>query len=191
MDESKTPRTCAHCGASNIGEDLYCASCGEPFIPQTDVPEGSPREPAADSGQPGQLGQRPDREQPAPPPPVGPTNESRNWGLAAHLSALAGAVMGGLPAFLGPLIIWLLRRDEDDVFATEHARSALNFNLSVLLYVIAGVVLTIVTLGLALLVLIPVLLVAFAGYFVVTVMAAVAASQGRPFRYPLAIPFVG
>ncbi|MQB02242.1 MAG: DUF4870 domain-containing protein [Actinobacteria bacterium] len=135
--------------------------------------------------------QQPSSDQHAPYPGAGPTGESRNWGLAAHLTALAGAVMGGLPAFLGPLIIWLLRRDQGDAFAAEHARNALNFNLSVLVYVIAGVVLTVVTLGLALLVLLPALAIAFVAYFVVTVKAAVAASQGRPFRYPLAIPFVG
>lgn len=110
--------------------------------------------------------------------------------MAAHASALAGMLVGGLPAFLGPLIIWLLRRDEHDQFAAEHARHALNFNLSLLIYGLAAIVVSIVTLGLALIVLLPVGLAAFVAYLVVTVRATMAASRGESYRYPFTIPLV-
>lgn len=110
--------------------------------------------------------------------------------MGAHLGALAGVLMGGLPAFLGPLVVWLVRRDARDPFATEHAREALNFNLSVIIYVIAAVILTVFTLGLAVLILLPVGLVAAIAYLVVTVRATIAASRGEHYAYPLTIRLV-
>ncbi len=110
--------------------------------------------------------------------------------MGAHLSALAGVLLGGLPAFLGPLVVWLLRRDAGDPFATEHAREALNFNLSVIIYVVAAVVVTIFTLGLALLVVAPLALIAAIGYLVVTIRATMAASRGDLYTYPLTIRLV-
>ncbi|CAN5904639.1 DUF4870 domain-containing protein [soil metagenome] len=110
--------------------------------------------------------------------------------MAAHASALAGMLIGGLPAFLGPLVVWLVRRDEHDPFAAEHARHALNFNLSVIIYGLAALVVSIVTLGLALLIVLPVGLAAFVGYLVFTIRATMAASRGELYRYPFTIPLV-
>ena len=51
------------------------------------------------------------------PPPAGapPTAEERQWAMFAHLSALLGAFVtgwiGGWGWFLGPLIIWLVKKD--------------------------------------------------------------------------------
>lgn len=201
---------CPSCGQAFIPDpDLPGSAHDEPHA-ASGQRGGASREPGSASGEPGngpgQAGPAsrepgadqhqgwspPGASQPSLPDSsaLQPNAESRNWALGAHLSALAGALMGGLPAFLGPLVIWLLRRDQGDVFAAEHARMALNFNLSVIAYMIAAIVLTIVTLGLGLIVILPAALVAVVLYFVATVMGAVAASQGRPFRYPLAIPFV-
>jgi hypothetical protein len=110
--------------------------------------------------------------------------------MAAHASGIAGVLLGGLPAFLGPLVVWLLRRDATDPFATEHAREALNFNLSIIIYAVAAGVLSVVTLGLALLVVVPVALLAFIAYVVVSVQATLAASRGATFRYPLTMRLV-
>lgn len=107
--------------------------------------------------------------------------------MGAHLSALAGALLGGLPAFLGPLVVWLIRRDARDAFATEHARQALNFNLSMIIYVVAAGIVTVFTLGLALLIVAPLAVLAFIAYLVVTIRATMAASAGRAYRYPLTI----
>ena len=52
----------------------------------------------------------------APPPPASaPTAEERQWAMFAHLSALLGGLVtgwiGGWGWFLGPLIIWLMKKD--------------------------------------------------------------------------------
>lgn len=124
---------------------------------------------------------------PVPPPPGGPSADSRNLAALTHLSALVG--LAGVPSFIGPLAVWLWQRDRDP-FIVEQAREALNFNLSILIYVAGGIALSIVTIGLGLLVVVPAALVGAVAWLVVTVMAAIRAADGQPFRYPLTLQLV-
>ncbi len=58
---------------------------------------------------------------------------SRQLAMFAHLSAI-------LTGFIGPLIFYLVKKDEDP-FVADQSREALNFNLSVAIYSLAlGVV---------------------------------------------------
>jgi uncharacterized Tic20 family protein len=107
--------------------------------------------------------------------------EVRNWAMAAHLSAFLGAWVA--LAFVGPLVIWLVKREEHP-FIAMHAKEALNFNLSVLIYAAVGFILAFLLIGIPLLVVIGVV------WLVLTVVAAVKASAGQPYRYPLTIRFV-
>ncbi|MCL1692418.1 MAG: DUF4870 domain-containing protein, partial [Actinomycetia bacterium] len=79
---------------------------------------------------------------PAVPEPV--PSESRGWATAAHLVPLIGL------GFIGPLVIWLMKRDEDP-FVEYHAREALNFQISLIIYVIASILLLFVIIGFILL----------------------------------------
>ncbi|MGH3922957.1 MAG: DUF4870 domain-containing protein [Pseudonocardiaceae bacterium] len=105
----------------------------------------------------------------------------RNWALGAHLSALIGAWVA--LAFVGPLVVWLVKREEHP-FIAMHASEALNFNLSVLLYGIVGWVLSVLLIG------IPILIAIGVAWLVLTVVATVKASRGEEYRYPLTIRFV-
>ncbi len=78
--------------------------------------------------------------------------------------------------------MWLLRRD--DPYAEFHAKEALNFNISFLLYGIVSGVLILLAIGLLLL---PIVLVT---WFVLVIRGAVKASSGTWYRYPLTIRFV-
>ncbi len=128
----------------------------------------------------------PEGARPAPSP-FGGGQAARSWALAAHLSALGGLVTG-LP-FLGPLIVDLVKRD--DPLVHDHAAEALNFNLSVTLYgLVLGLVTVLLVLVLVGLLLIPVLIALAVAWLVFVVMAAVRASRGEPYRYPLTIRFV-
>lgn len=138
---------------------------------------------------------------PTPPPSYSPSgaypgsapaprpDDSRTWALGAHVSALLGGFLGGLPAFVGPLVVWLTRRDTDP-FAAEHGREALNFNLSVVLYAVVLVVVTVFTLGIGLILSLPLGIALGFFWLAASVIAAVKAGNGEPFRYPLTIPFV-
>jgi len=110
-----------------------------------------------------------------------PDSEARTWAVVAHLSPLAAAFVG-LP-FLGPLVVWLLKR-EAHPYVAEQAREALNFNLSMFIYAMGAAISIIFAIGILLL---PALLVA---WFVLGIVGAVKAGNGEPYRYPLTIRMV-
>ena len=109
--------------------------------------------------------------------------------MFGHLSALVGAMVGGVASFVGPLIIWLIRRDQDP-FVAEHAKEALNFNIFVTVLVVASIIVSIATLGFGLLLVVPLWLVVGVLWLVFTIQGAVRANNGQPYRYPITIRFV-
>lgn len=123
------------------------------------------------------------------PPPAGAlpvTEEARNWALVAHLSGLVSAGLGGL-IFLGPLLVWLLKKD-DDLFVAHHAAEALNFNLSMTAYSVLAILTGLTIIGLV--VAIPAFVVGAVTWFVTSIVAAIRANRGESYRYPLTIRFV-
>lgn len=132
----------------------------------------------------------------APPPATDPAGtggisaEERQWAMFAHLSALTGLLTGGLGCFLGPLVIWLVKR-ETMPFVNDQGREALNFNItmfgiSVILWVV-GTILLVILIGFLF------YLAAFAvGVFwlVMTIIAAIKANEGVAYRYPLTLRLV-
>lgn len=125
------------------------------------------------------------------PHPSGLSSDLRNWGLAAHLSSFLGAFVGA--AFLGPLVVWLIKRDEHP-FVDHHGKESLNFQLSVLLYFIVGgiaaIPLTLVTLGIGLIVLIPLAVGLGLAWLILPIIAAVKAANGEGYRYPITVRFI-
>jgi uncharacterized Tic20 family protein len=122
---------------------------------------------------------------PGYPQPVSPSDE-RTWGMLAHLSPWVGGFVG-LPV-LGPLVVFLMYK-ERSVFVRRHAAGALNFQIMLFIVSVATVLLAIplaiVTMGLALLLIIPAGLIILVGSVVLQIMGAVAANRGQEFRYPL------
>ncbi|HET6920574.1 MAG TPA: DUF4870 domain-containing protein [Jiangellaceae bacterium] len=117
---------------------------------------------------------------PSASPAVVPS-EDRNWAMGAHLSAFVAAYIA--LGFLGPLIVLLVRGDRSP-FVRRHAVEALNFNLTVLIYVVICVILALVLIGFVLLIALGIL------YVVAVIIGAVRASSGEEYRYPLTIRFV-
>jgi uncharacterized Tic20 family protein len=121
------------------------------------------------------------------PPPVTSAPDSRNWAMAAHLSALIGLIVGF--SFLGPLVVYLVRKD--DAYVRQHAAEALNFNLSALIYaIVGGIVLVVSILLIVGIVLIPVAIAAAVAWLVLVIVAGIKAGRGEAYRYPLTIRFV-
>jgi uncharacterized protein len=122
-----------------------------------------------------------------PPPaswpggPVATTSEERNWAVAAHVgSFLAAYVALGL---IAPLIVLLLKGNAS-AFVRRHAVESLNFQITTLLVVVVGLILTLVVVGLV------VIGLWLLYYLVVVIIATVAASRGEDFRYPLTLRLV-
>jgi uncharacterized Tic20 family protein len=104
------------------------------------------------------------------------TSDDRTLAALLHLSAF-------VLSFVGPLVIWLVQRERSP-FIDHHGKQAVNFHLSMLLYSFVTFIAIFFLIGLLLL---PFLIVLG---FVLPIVAAVKAAQGKSFRYPLAIPFL-
>jgi uncharacterized protein len=118
-----------------------------------------------------------------PAPSAAPTESERTWGMLAHLSALAGVVVWLLGCVLGPLAVYLARRDSSE-FVADHAREALNFNITVALAAIVCIALMVVFVGFILGTAL------FIAWLVLTLIAAIRASEGERYRYPLSLRLV-
>ncbi len=114
-----------------------------------------------------------------PPAPI-VTIDEKNWAVLSHLSAFV--MFLGIPALVGPLVIWLLKRDLP--YVDDQGKEALNFNLSFLIYGIVSAFLVILLIGLVLL---PIV---FVTWFVLVIVASVKAAAGEHYRYPLTMRFV-
>jgi uncharacterized Tic20 family protein len=115
-----------------------------------------------------------------------PDKDQRTWAMIAHLSAFAYYITG-IGHILGPLIVWLSKRDGNP-FVDDQAKEALNFQISITLYVIAAVIMCL-TVVLAV-VGIPILIGVHAFQIVCMIIAAIKAHDGVAFRYPLALRFI-
>ncbi len=121
------------------------------------------------------------------PPASSVASDTTTWAMAAHLTALA-ALFVGLP-FIGPLIVYFAKKENP--FVRRHAAEALNFNLSIMLYTVVLAIATLVLLFVLVgILLIPLFILLLAGWIIFTIVAAVAASRGEEYRYPLTIRFV-
>lgn len=116
-------------------------------------------------------------------PVPGLTENERTWGMLAHLSALVGVVVPLFGCVLGPLVVWLGRRDQSS-FVEGQAKEALNFNISVFLALIVCSFLMLVFIGFILGAAL------FIAWLVMTLIAAIKASEGIPYRYPLSLRLV-
>jgi uncharacterized protein len=108
--------------------------------------------------------------------------EVRNTAVAAHLSTFAGLVMP-FGSVIGPLAVWLTRRHRDP-FIDQAGREALNFGISIAIYGAVVLAAALMLVG------IPFLIVGVVAWVVLASLAAVKASQGQPYRYPLTLRLV-
>lgn len=120
--------------------------------------------------------------------------QERTWAMAAHLSALLGALLSsthgsGFACFVGPLIIWLIKKDSMP-FVNDQAKEALNFNISVAIATLALAILSAITFGIGLIIAIPMWLIIGIGWLVLTIIAAVKANEGVRYRYPFTLRFI-
>lgn len=124
------------------------------------------------------------------PPAVDQASSDRTWAAAAHLSALVAALMtswfAGVAGAVAAFVVWLLVRDKS-AFAAAHAKEALNFNFSMFLYAIGSILLVVFTLGLGLIVAVPLWIGLAIAWLVFTIVATVKAYDGEIYRYPLTI----
>uniref|UniRef100_A0A7C4LPE4 DUF4870 domain-containing protein n=1 Tax=Schlesneria paludicola TaxID=360056 RepID=A0A7C4LPE4_9PLAN len=111
----------------------------------------------------------------------GLTKEERLWAVLCHLSTFISIFF--LANIVVPLIIWMLKRDQSE-FIRDQGKEVLNFQISILLYLVISAALTVVLIG------IPLLLAVVVFHIVMSIIGAIKAYDGVAYRYPLTIRFL-
>ncbi len=104
------------------------------------------------------------------------SKDATNMAMLCHLLAI-------FTGFLGPLIIWLIKKD-DTPFVDRHGKEALNFQLTVLIAMFASGLLSFICIGFLLMSVVWIVDLIFC------IIAAVKTSRGEEYRYPVAIRFI-
>ena len=100
-------------------------------------------------------------------------DSDNNLGFLAHL-------LGILTGFIGPLITYWVAEDDS---LKEHSKKALNWQFSLLIYLVISIILAFVLIGFLFLVILSVLNLVF------PIIAIVKATNGELWDYPLSIRF--
>lgn len=114
--------------------------------------------------------------EPGIPQPSSVDKDSRTMAMLAHL-------LGLLTNWIGPLIIWLVKKDESP-FVDDQAKEALNFQLTLLIVYIIAVPLMCFFIGYLL------ALAAWICALIFGIMGTMSANKGEAYRYPINIRFI-
>ncbi len=110
--------------------------------------------------------------------------KEKTWGMLTHLLALSLFI--GIPFgnVIGPLIIYLVKKDEYE-FVKEQGREVLNFQITWSLILIISTILIVLGIGIL-------MLIAFGiAWLVLVIVGTVTASNGNSYKYPFTIDFIG
>jgi len=140
---------------------------------------------------------------PSPPAPTGVTapaalpqadaapglmleSTARSLSMWTHLGPLLGGLVS-VPGILAALVFWMIGKDKS-ALVDHNGKESMNFQLSLLIVGLGGgavaTVLAIVTLGFALILIVPAVLVALVFVIVWQIQGAIAANNGQYYRYP-------
>tara|TARA_R110002096_G_scaffold16106_10_gene55008 strand:+ start:18393 stop:18878 length:486 start_codon:yes stop_codon:yes gene_type:complete len=110
--------------------------------------------------------------------------EDRTWGMFCHLAALSNLIGPSILNIVGPLIPWLLKRQESP-WVDAHGKESINFQLTMSILAWIGALAMPITCG------VSVALSVAAGIFsiVMAVVASVRANEGKFMPYPFSFRF--
>jgi len=109
--------------------------------------------------------------------------------MFCHLAAFAGLVVPALGHVGGPLLVWLLKREQSP-FIDAQGKEALNFQLTVIIITAVVCIIGLLTCGIGLIILLPVLIVLGVVDVVFPIIAAIRANNGEYYRYPFSLRII-
>ena len=112
-----------------------------------------------------------------------PAKADRTWDVLSHLAGLLWMTAIPFGNVLGPLVIWLIKKDYLPS-VDLHGKEVLNFQISMTIYAIVAGFSILLLVGIVLLPLVLLLNIIF------PIIGAVKASNGEFYRYPLTIRFI-
>jgi uncharacterized Tic20 family protein len=114
--------------------------------------------------------------------PGEPTQDEKTLGLVAHLGTLAGGVVPFGNIVL-PLVLWQTQKDKSQ-YVSVHAKEALSFQITMTLAYIVAAIMIFIVVGIFLLIGLAIF------SLVVTIIAAIKASNGEYYKYPINYEFI-
>lgn len=109
--------------------------------------------------------------------------EEMMWGMGCHLATFASFAGVPLGNIIGPLVVWLIKKDESE-FVNHHGKEAMNFQISMTLYALLCIPLCFVLIGFVLL---PIVIIMD---LVLTIIALTKAKNGEWYEYPFTMRFI-
>ncbi|GAB7088455.1 DUF4870 domain-containing protein [Marinifilum fragile] len=106
-------------------------------------------------------------------------SDERNWAMFCHLSAFSGLIIP-FGNIIGPLILWSMKK-EHSALVDREGKKALNFQISMSIYLFVSAFLIIIGVGILLLIALGLINLIF------VVMAVVKTLNGEDYQYPLSI----
>jgi uncharacterized Tic20 family protein len=131
-------------------------------VPGTGVPQGPPNVPPV--VEPGQM----DREV---------NRDARMWAMICHLAGLAFLIVPAVGSVVGPLIVWLIKKDQYP-FVNEQGKEAVNFQITMLIYAAVSLIFWAIFRGVFVTLAVGIV------DIVLLIMAAIKANDGYHYRYP-------
>ena len=122
-----------------------------------------------------------------PPGQVEANPEARQWGMFAHLAALAGFIIP-LGHVIGPLVVWLTKKDQMP-FVNDQGKESLNFQITVSIAIIGAILIGVVTICIGGIGFFLVPAIGIAGA-VFAAIGAMEANKGVAYRYPVALRLI-
>jgi hypothetical protein len=108
--------------------------------------------------------------------------EENKWAMWAHISTFSNALVP-LGNFLGPIIIWQLKKNESE-FVADQAKEALNFQISLIIYALISFLCIFIFIGVFMII----GLILFS--LIIVIVAGVRANNGEYYRYPMCIRLI-
>jgi len=137
-----------------------------------DLPE-TPQNPYANVGGPQDPAAQSDKEQ---------NRDACMWAMFAHLAGFGGIVIPAIGSIIGPLVVWLLKKDQFP-FVNEQGKEALNFQITMMIYFTVAFLLSFLCIGFLLMPVVGII------DIVMIIIATIKANEGTHFRYPAGLIF--
>lgn len=112
-----------------------------------------------------------------------PDKDARTWGMIAHLASLAGFTGIPFANIIGPLIVWMVKKEEMP-FVDDQGKEALNFQITMTIALVVSAGLMCLFIGFILFPIVAILDLVF------TIIAALKANEGVRYRYPWTLRLV-
>jgi uncharacterized Tic20 family protein len=107
----------------------------------------------------------------------------KTMAMLCHLLSFCVFVLPSLGNIIGPLILWLVKKDQDPLVDAT-GKAVLNFQISVTIYGIICSLLIFIGIGLVLLPILAILTIIY------TIIGALKANEGQVYKYPFTIQFL-